>query len=647
MTGSIKIILPDGKPLEMSAGSSAHDAAMKISPGLARAVVAAKIDGKMADLSAKLHDGAKLILIKPQTPEGLEVVRHSSAHIMAQAIQRLFSDAKLTIGPVIEEGFYYDVARKQPFTPDDMIKIENEMQKIVEEDQPFVRVEVDRKKALELYSDNVYKREVINALPQEEAISIYYNEKTPKSPKDAKEFFDLCSGPHLPSTAKAGAFKLMKVAGAYWRGDAKNDQLQRIYGTAYATKKELDDYLKRLEESEKRDHRKIGKELGLIMFSELAPGMPFLLPNGAIIRNELEAFLRAEHKKRGYVEVKSPIIVNSNIWHTSGHWDHYKDNMYFTKIDEQDYGVKPMNCPGHMLVFANSTRSYRDLPIKMAEFGLVHRHELSGVLSGMFRVRAFTQDDAHIFCTQEQIEQEVIGVLELIDVVLKTFGFEYTAELSTRPQSFMGEIDTWNKAEKSLGNALDKVGMKYEINAGDGAFYGPKIDFKVKDAIGRIWQLSTCQLDFQMPMRFGLKYEGADGQSHIPVAIHRAIYGSMERFMGILIEHYAGKFPIWISPVQVALLPVSDEYLDFANIFAHKLQENGLRVFVNEKTETINAKIRDAQLQKIPYMLVIGKKEQDGGELQIRERNGKQYNLKAEEFISHLKEIVEKKGNVE
>lgn len=643
----ITLTLPDGKKLEMEKGKSAYDAALKISPRLAQAVIVAKVADEIVDLHRPIFKDATLVLFKPESEEGLEAIRHSCAHMMAQAIMRLYPECKLTIGPVVDNGYYYDIERQTPFCEQDLEKIEAEMERIVGEQQPFERVEMSKKQALELYSDNVFKREIISQLPEGKAISVYYNRKTPKSPADSVEFFDLCSGPHVPTTGHVSAFKLLKVAGAYWRADANNEQLQRIYGTAFANKKELAEHMRRLEEAVKRDHRKLGKELGLVSFNEMAPGMVFYLPAGTIIRRELENFLREEQRKRGYLEVQTPIIYNSQMWHTSGHWDHYKDNMYFTKIDEQDYAIKPMNCPAHMIIFSNSTRSYRDLPIRMAEFGLVHRHELSGVLSGMFRVRAFTQDDAHIFVANNQIESEVIGVIDLIKQVLNTFGFEYSAELSTRPQNFMGDENVWDKAESALESALKKANVQYQINAGDGAFYGPKIDFKVRDAIGRVWQLSTCQLDFQMPIRFGLKYEGADGNSHVPIAIHRAIYGSFDRFMGILIEHYAGKFPVWLSPVQIALLPLNDDMNGHAHKLAERFRREGLRATVNEKTETINAKIRDAQMQKIPYMLVIGKKEVETDELQVRERNGKQYGMNSDEFARHVKNMVLQKKNVE
>lgn len=647
MPDIIELTLPDGHKLKVEKGITALDAARQIGPALAKVCVAAKLDGKPVDLSHKIEKHCKLVLIKGDSEEGLDVMRHSASHVMAQAVLRLFPDAKLTIGPIIEGGFYYDFERKEPFTPADLEKIEHEMKKIIDEEQPFERKEMKKKEAMALYSDNMYKREVIGELPEDAPISVYYNRKTSTSPKEAPEFFDLCMGPHLPSTGKVGAYKLLKVAGAYWRGDAKNPQLQRIYATAFVDKKQLAEYLKRIEEAEKRDHRRIGRELGLIMFSELAPGMPILLPNGMVLRGELEKFMREELDKRDYVEIRTPVIFNNSLWHTSGHWDHYKDNMYFTEIEAQQYALKPMNCPGCMLVFANSTRSYRDLPIRFSEFGLVHRHELSGVLSGMFRVRAFTQDDAHIFATDEQIEQEVISLIELIGVVFKTFGFEYTAELSTRPEHFMGEVATWDKAEKALKNSLEKAAIKYVVNEGDGAFYGPKIDFKVKDAIGRVWQLSTIQMDFQMPARFGLQYEGADGKPHVPIVIHRAIYGSMERFMGVLIEHYAGKFPLWLAPVQVSLLPMAGEHKKYARDFSKKLKAEGIRAVVDERDDTIGSRIRDAQMQKIPYMLVIGGKEMGGEMLNVRQRDGKVFEIRKDEFILRLKKMIKDRKGME
>ncbi|MEM4137141.1 MAG: threonine--tRNA ligase [Candidatus Anstonellaceae archaeon] len=605
-------------------------------------IVAIKIDGELVDLAKKIEKNCEVKFIEKNSEIGIEILRHSTAHVMAQAILRLYKDAKLTIGPVVEDGFYYDIYRTTPFEEEDITKIEKEMQKIIEEDQPFERVEVSKEEAKKLYKDNKYKLEIIEEL-EDGKISVYYNRKTKKTPKNFDEFFDLCTGPHLPSTSYIGAFKILKVAGAYWRGDPSNDQLQRVYGTAFATKEQLEEYLNRLQQAALRDHRKVGKELNLIMFSEMAPGMVFFLPDGMIIRNELENFIREEQNKLGYREVKTPIIINTKLWQISGHWDHYKDNMYFTKIDEQQYGIKPMNCPGHMLIFANSAKSYRDLPLRISEFGLVHRHELSGVLSGMTRVRAFTQDDAHIFCTEEQIEEIVIEVLQLTQKVLSIFEFEYKAELSTRPEKYMGDLKLWQKAEEALENALKKLNMPYSINEGDGAFYGPKIDFKVKDAIGRVWQLSTCQLDFQMPLRFGLKYEGKDGKLYHPVVIHRAIYGSLERFIAILIEHYAGKFPIWLCPMQVILIPISQKHQEFCFQLEKKLKENKIRAETYKKEATINLKIREAQLRKIPYIVVIGDKEIEENKLAIRVRNGKQFKMTEEEFIEYVKNKIKNK----
>ncbi|MFN3909823.1 MAG: threonine--tRNA ligase [Candidatus Anstonellaceae archaeon] len=640
----IEVKIKNGKTLRVQKGTESIEIAKELKLDIKK-IVGLKINGKAKDLRYKLGEDCEVEFLSIESNEGLEILRHSCAHVMAQAILRLYDDAKLTIGPVVEDGFYYDIYRQTPFDLEDISKIEKEMQKIIEEDQPFERVEVSKQKALEIYKNNKYKVEIISELEEKEGqkISIYYNRKTAKSPKDAKEFFDLCTGPHVPSTSYIKAFKILKIAGAYWRADAKNDQLQRIYGTCFASKEELDKYLKRLEQAAERDHRKVGKELNLIMFSEMAPGMVFFLPDGMTIRNELENYLREEQKKLNYLEVKTPIIVNTKIWKISGHWEHYKENMYFTKIDEQDYGIKPMNCPGHMLIFANTARSYRELPLKISEFGLVHRHELSGVLAGMVRVRSFTQDDAHIFCTEEQIEEVVIEVLELTKKILSTFDFEYKAELSTRPEKYMGELQTWEKAEIALQNALKKIGIEYSINEGDGAFYGPKIDFKVKDAIGRIWQLSTCQLDFQMPRKFELKYEGDDGKLHTPVAIHRAIYGSMERFIGILIEHYNGKFPVWLSPTQIILLPIAEEYLEFCSELGKKMKEAGIRVEINQKQSTLNLKIREAQIRKIPYIVVIGKKEKETSKLNIRQRDGKRFEIEIEKFIDYVKEKIKKK----
>ncbi len=636
MTSTVILTLPDGKPLEVEKGATMLQAAGKIGPKLALAVVAGKLDGKMVDLAHKIEGAAKLVLLKPDSGEGLEIFRHSSAHVLAQAVMRLYPKAELAIGPVVEEGFYYDIGGIPPLTPQDLARIEEEMKKIVAEDQPFERKEMGKEEARALYPANPFKMELINGI-EGETVSVYFNNK----------FYDLCMGPHVPSTGRIKAFKLTKVAGAYWRADAKNDQLQRIYGISFAEEKQLAEYLSRVEQAELRDHRKVGKELGLLMMSEMAPGMPFLLPNGMTVRNELEKFWREEHVKAGYQEIKTPIIMNEQLWHQSGHWDHYKENMYFTQIDNTEFAVKPMNCPGAMLCFAAATRSYRDLPLRLAEMGLVHRHELSGVLSGMVRVRCFTQDDSHIYVMPEQIENEVKNVIALIDKFYKTFGFTYTAELSTRPEKYMGEIATWDKAEGSLKAAMDGIKLPYVINAGDGAFYGPKIDFKIKDAIGRQWQCATVQLDFQMPARFNLQYEGADGQPHVPVVIHRVIYGSLERFMGVLIEHYAGAFPVWLSPVQAAVLTISDQHAPYAKALHHKLVEAGIRSSLNDRPDTIAAKIRDAQLAKIPYMLAVGAKEVEKGRLAVRDRKGRITEMAPDDFIKLVRKMVAEKKQIE
>lgn len=645
----IRVKLHDGKIVNAEKGIKISELAKKISSKLSYEGIAAKVNGKLVDFNTKLNEDCELEIILPESKEGLEIIRHSCSHVMAQAILRLFPDAQLTIGPVIEDGFYYDIFTHNSFSPEDLKKIEEEMRQIINEDQPFERVELPIEDVLNLYLDNQFKQEIIDELRKEghKIISVYYNRKTNKSPANAKEFYDMCTGPHLPSTGKIKAFKLLKVSSAYWRGNSNNPQLQRIYGTAFANKKDLDEYLKKIEEAEKRDHRKLGKELNLIMINDMAPGMIFFLPKGFIIRQELENFIREEQRKRNYQEVRTPVILNEKLWHISGHIDHYRENMYFTKIDEQSYAIKPMNCPGHMLIFKNQARSYRELPLRISEMGHVHRHELSGVITGMVRVRSFVQDDSHIFVSKEQIEDEVLNVIELVKYVLNVFNFEYHAELSTRPEKFMGDLETWNYAEEALKKSLERANLKYQINEGDGAFYGPKIDFKVKDAIGRVWQLSTIQLDFQMPKRFELTYEGKDGKLHTPIVIHRAIFGSFERFIGILIEHYAGKFPVWLSPTQIAILPISDEYLDYAKKLNEIFREKNFRTLLNDKQETINAKIRDAQLEKIPFMLVIGKKEKETGILTIRERTGKQYELSVEDFVVKVEEMIRFKKNLE
>ena len=558
--------------------------------------------------------------------------RHTTSHILAQAVKRLYPGAKLAIGPAIADGFYYDIDSAETFTPEALDALEAEMRKICKEKLPLERFELPREDALKLMAehDEPYKQELIRDLPEDATISFYKQ----------GEFTDLCAGPHVDSTGriKANALKLTSCTGAYWRGDANNKMLQRIYGTCFMTKDELDAHLKRLEEAKLRDHRKLGRELDLFGLFDEGPGFPFFFPKGMIIRNKLLEFWRAEHSRAGYEEISTPLILNEELWHRSGHWDHYKDNMYFTQIDESGYAVKPMNCPGGMLAYKRRMWSYRDLPLRMAEMGVVHRHELSGALHGLMRVRCFTQDDAHLYMTPEQVPEEIIGVIELVDRIYKVFGFEYRVELSTRPDDFMGEIETWNMAEKILENALIEKKITYRINAGDGAFYGPKIDFHLLDCLGRSWQCATLQLDFQMPERFELEYTGADGEKHRPVMIHRTVFGSLERFIAILTEHFAGAFPFWLAPVQVMVLPITDRVRDYAETVASKLRDAGFRADTDIRSEKIGFKIREAQVQKIPYMLVLGDKEQDSGTVTARERTqGDIGAMTLDEFITKIK----------
>lgn len=536
--------------------------------------------------------------------------RHTSSHILAQAVKHLFPEAKLAIGPAIENGFYYDFDLEHRFTDEDLQKLQKEMKKIVQANYPLERFELPRDEAIALMEGNgePYKVELIRDLPADATISFYKQ----------GDFTDLCAGPHLPSTGAVKAFKLMNVAGAYWRGNEKNKMLQRIYGTSFPDREALDAYLERLEEAKKRDHRKIGKEMDLFALYEEGPGFPFFLPNGMVIRNELEAYWREEHARRGYQEIKTPLILNERLWHTSGHWDHYKDNMYFTKIDDEDYAVKPMNCPGAMLAFKRRMYSYRDLPVRIAEMGQVHRHELSGALHGLMRVRTFTQDDAHIFMLLEQAKEEIIGVIDFIDSVYRRFGFKYHVELSTRPEDSMGSEEEWEAATTSLREAIEARGMKYVVNEGDGAFYGPKLDFHLEDSIGRTWQCGTVQLDFQMPQRFGLSYVGSDGEKHVPIMIHRVIFGSIERFIGILTEHFAGKFPLWLAPVQVKLLTVTEKTNDFAAGMARRFKDAGLRASCDLRNEKIGYKIRESRNARDAYIVVIGEKEMETGQLPVR-----------------------------
>jgi len=632
----IKVILKDGKVLEFENPVSAEEVAKKISMGLYKNALAARINGEVKDLSTIIDKDSTVEILTFEDEGGKEALRHTAAHIMAQAVKRLYPNVKLAIGPAIENGFYYDFDADFPITPDMLENIEKEMEKIVKEDYKIERFELSREEAIKFMQDKdeTYKVELIGDIPEGETISFYKQ----------GEFVDLCAGPHVPSTGKVKAFKLLNVAGAYWRGNEKNKMLQRIYGTAFPKKSDLDEYLNLLEEAKKRDHRKLGKELEIFTIMEEGPGFPFFLPKGMVIRNELENFWREEHQKRGYKEIKTPIILNESLWHRSGHWEHYKENMYFTKIDNQDYAVKPMNCPGGILVYKSQMHSYRDLPLRLGELGLVHRHEISGALHGLMRVRCFTQDDAHIFMLPSQIKDEVLGVINLIDYVYKLFGFEYHVELSTRPENSMGSDEDWERATNALIEALNAAGLDYKINEGDGAFYGPKIDFHLKDCLGRTWQCGTIQLDFQMPERFDLYYIGEDGEKHRPVMIHRVIFGSIERFIGILIEHYAGAFPTWLAPVQVKILPVTDRANEYAKEIEAKLKDMKIRVECDLRNEKIGYKIREAQLQKVPYMIILGDKEVENRNISLRSRKeGDLGTMDFEVFAARIKEEIEKK----
>lgn len=635
----VKVTLPDGSKREYESGVTVEDVAASISPSLKKKAIAGKVDGKIVDVKAVIPHDALLEILTEDSQEALEVMRHSCAHLMAQAIKRIIGDdnVRLGIGPVIQDGFYYDIDTNVTITPEMLEQIEKEMQKIVKENLPIERKVVSREEALEIYEklNDHLKTEIISELPEGEEISMYHQ----------GEFFDLCRGPHVPSTGKIKAFKLMSVAGAYWRGDSDRQMLQRIYGTCWAKKSDLDEYLHFLEEARKRDHRKLGKELELFMFSEEAPGMPFYLPKGMIIRNELEAYERSLHVQRSYEEVRTPLMMNQRLWEQSGHWDHYHENMYFTEVDNTKFALKPMNCPGHMLVYKNKIHSYRDLPIRMSEFGQVHRHEFSGALNGMIRVRTFTQDDAHLFVRPDQIESEIKNVIDLVDKIYGVFGFNYAIELSTRPEDSMGSDELWETAEKSLQNVLDGLGVPYHINEGDGAFYGPKIDFHIQDAIKRSHQCATIQLDFQMPEKFDLTYIGEDNQKHRPVVIHRAIYGSIDRFIGILTEHFAGAFPTWLAPVQAKLITIAEPHKRYAEEVKEKMLEKGIRVEVDSRNEKIGYKIREAQMNKVPFMLVIGDKEMEDGALSVRRRGEGDLGAKPVDEVVEmiLEEITTKK----
>lgn len=632
----IKITFPNGDVKEFPKGTTTEEIAGSISPGLRKKAIAGKLNDRLIDLYAPINEDGAIEIITSDSEEGLDVYRHSSAHLLAHAVSRLYPEAKFGIGPTIQDGFYYDIDYKESFTPEDLEKIEKEMRRIVNENVPVRRSVLSRAEALKRFGDigENYKVELINELPEDSEISVY----------EQGDFADLCRGPHLPSTSGIKAFKLLNVAGAYWRGDSEKPMLQRIYGTSFFKEADLEDYLDFLEEAKKRDHRKLGRELDLFSFSEEAPGMPFYHPNGMVIRNELENLWREEHQKAGYKEIKTPIMLNRRLWEQSGHWEHYHENMYFTKVDNIDFAIKPMNCPGSMLTYKTKLHSYRDLPIRYGELGLVHRHEMSGALSGLLRVRTFTQDDAHLFCRPDQIESEITGVIELIDKFYTLFGFTYHVELSTRPEKSMGSDELWEQAIESLKNVLDAKGIDYKINEGDGAFYGPKIDFHVSDTLRRTWQAGTIQLDFQMPEKFELSYIGEDNARHTPVVIHRVIYGSLERFIALLIEHYAGAFPTWLAPVQAVILPIAEPHNEYAEELRYKMEQAGIRVELDDRNEKIGYRIREAQLQKIPYMLVIGDKELEKRELSVRKRGvGDLGAQAADEVITNiLQEIATK-----
>ena len=631
----LKVKLKDGSVIEVEKGTAIIDVAKKISEGLARNATCAEVNGEARDLRFELEDDCDLVINSfDSSLEGKQAYWHTSSHIMAQAVKRLFPDVKFAIGPAIKEGFYYDFDVEKPFTDEDKAKIEDEMKKIIKEDIKIERFSLSKKEALDLMKDQPYKKELIEELPEGEEISFYKQ----------GDFTDLCAGPHLASTGKVKSIKILSSSGAYWRGDEKNKMLQRIYAISFPKASQLEEYLHLLEEAKKRDHKKLGKELKLFMIAPEGPGFPFFLPKGMVMRNILEDFWRKVHVENGYQEIKTPMILNEELWHRSGHWDHYKENMYTTKIGDVDFGVKPMNCPGGMLVYKNDVHSYRELPIRAGELGLVHRHEKSGELNGLFRVRCFTQDDAHIFCTPEQIESEIAGVIKLVNEIYGIFGFEYKVELSTRPDNSMGSDEQWELAEGALKKVLQDLNIDYELNEGDGAFYGPKIDFHIKDCLGRSWQCGTVQLDFQMPERFDLTYVGEDGEKHRPVMLHRVIFGSIERFIGILIEHYAGAFPVWLSPVQVKILPISEKQHDYAKKVEEEMKAKGIRVKLDDKSEKIGYKIREAQLEKVPYMVIVGQKEEEENILSVRSRkDGEIASMETDGFIEKvIKEDKEK-----
>ncbi len=633
----LKITLADGKVREYPEGVTFFEVIQDLGGRLAKEGLAVRFNGRLMDISSPVPGDGQLEVLTFEDEDGREIYRHTSAHIMAQAVKRLFPKTRLAIGPAIDKGFYYDFDPEQAFTPEDLERIEHEMQAIISADYPIVRKELSRAEALELFSSlgEEYKLELIEDLPDDATISVYQQ----------GEFIDLCAGPHLASTGKVRAFKLMSLAGAYWRGDERNKMLQRIYGTSFPKKSMLEDYLYKLEEAKKRDHRRLGRELGLFVVLDEGPGFPFFLPKGMIIRNELEEFWRKEHVKAGYKEIKTPIILNRALWERSGHWDHYRENMYFTVIDGEDYAIKPMNCPGGILVYKQSLHSYREFPIRMGELGLVHRHEKSGVLHGLMRVRAFTQDDAHIFMLPSQITQEIKGVIDMVDRFYSLFGFSYHVELSTKPENAMGSDEIWDKATNALRQALEEKGMEYKVNEGDGAFYGPKIDFHLRDSLDRTWQCGTIQLDFLMPEKFDLTYIGEDGEKHRPVMIHRVIYGSLERFIGILTEHFAGAFPTWLAPVQVRIIPITERHHEYALQIESLFREEGLRVESDLRSEKVGYKIREGQLQRIPYLLVVGDKEVEEKTVSVRKRKeGDIGPQPVAEFLHNIKKEIAQKA---
>ena len=632
----VKIILPDGSAKEYAAGTTLGEAVKQLSNSLAKKVLAANVNGELTDLREELVDGSEVAFLTFEEDGGKHTLRHTASHILAQAIKRLWPEAKLAIGPAIDKGFYYDIDMEHTLTPEDLGKIEKEMSRIVKENLPITKSVMSRQEAIEFFKskNEDYKVELIEDLPEDAVISCYAQ----------GDFIDLCAGPHVASTGKVKAFKLQSIAGAYWRGDEKNKMLQRIYGTAFEKKEELDAYLHLLEEAAKRDHRKLGKELGLFVIKEEGPGFPFFLPKGMALRNELENFWREVHHEFDYEEIRTPIILNKQLWETSGHWFHYRENMYTTIIDDEEYAIKPMNCPGGILVYQNEMHSYRDFPLRYAELGLVHRHELSGALHGLFRVRAFTQDDAHVFMLPDQMQSELMKVIELFDRIYSQFGLKYHVELSTKPDNAMGDDAIWEAATEALRNAIEAKGIPYVINPGDGAFYGPKLDYHIEDSLGRTWQCGTIQLDMNLPERFQIEYVGEDGQKHRPIMIHRACFGSMERFIGILTEHYAGAFPTWMAPVQVKILPISEKHVEYAKELAKQMHRDYVRVEVDDRSEKIGYKIRQAQMAKVPYMLVVGDKEVEEGTVNVRKHGGDELgSVPFEEFFNSIKiEIKER-----